>query len=91
MPPRVRPAAVNVYWGNLGNFTAFAGGVCGLAPAGTATISLAGNLWFVVAGTDGASTDGSWSRDLLGTEKNYTGTANACPAITQHVTNNDCP
>jgi len=85
------PAAVNVYWGNLGNFSTFAGGFCNLAPSGTATLSLPGSVWFVVAGTDGASTDGSWSRDGQGNEKNYAGASTACPAITQHVTNNDCP
>jgi hypothetical protein len=85
------PTAVNIYWGNLGSFSTFAGGVCGLAPTGTATISLAGNVWFVVAATDGAATDGSWSRDALGNEKNYSGAATACPAIIRHVTNNDCP
>ncbi len=85
------PTAVNVYWGTLGNFSTFSGGVCGLAPSGAATLSLPGNVWFVVAGTDGASTDGSWSRDQLGNEKNYTGASNACPAITRHVTNDNCP
>ena len=44
-----------------------------------------------VAGTDGGSTDGSWSRDALGNEKIYAGASSACPAITQHVTNNGCP
>ena len=77
--------------GQSGSFSTFAGGVCGLAPTGTATIPLAGNVWFVVAGTDGAATDGSWSRDPLGNEKNYSGAASACPAISQHVTNNNCP
>jgi hypothetical protein len=62
------PAAVNVYWGNLGNFSTFAGGFCGLAPSGSATITLAGNTWFLVAGTDGGSIDGSWSRDFFGNE-----------------------
>jgi hypothetical protein len=85
------PAAANVYWGNLGNFSSFAGGFCGLAPSGAATISLPGNVWFLVAGTDGASTDGSWSRDSLGNEKIYAGASAACPAIAQHVTNNNCP
>jgi hypothetical protein len=85
------PAAVNVYWGNLGNFADFAGGFCGLAPTGTTTISLPDHVWFVVAGTDGAATDGSWSRDSLGNELNYSGAMAACPAITQHVTNNNCP
>jgi hypothetical protein len=85
------PAAVNVYWGHLGDFTTFAGGFCGLAPGGPATVSLPGNVWFVVAGTDGAASDGSWSRDHLGSEKIYSGASAACPAITQHVTNNSCP
>jgi lysyl endopeptidase len=85
------PTAVNVYWGNLGNFATFSGGFCGLAPSGGTTISLPGSVWFLVVGTDGASTDGSWSRDSLGNEKNYAGAPAACPAITQHVTNNNCP
>jgi hypothetical protein len=85
------PAAVNVYWGTLGNFSSFAGGFCGLAPTGSATIALPDNVWFVVAGTDGVATDGSWSRDGAGNEKNYAGASAACPAIMQHVTNNDCP
>ncbi len=90
-PTQCPPAAVNVYWGNLGNFSTFAGGFCGLAPGGAATIALPDNVWFLVAGTDGASTDGSWSRDSMGNEKNYAGASTACPTITQHVTNNNCP
>src|SRR5207249_1020136 len=82
------PAAVNVYWGNLGNFSSFAGGFCNQAATGSATLPLAENVWFLVAGTDGASTDGSWSRDGLGNEKSYAGASGACPAITQHSTNN---
>ncbi len=85
------PDAVNIYWGNLGSFSTFAGGSCNQAPSGTATIALPENVWFVVAGTDGASTDGSWSRDGLGNEKSYAGASAACPAITQHSTNNGCP
>jgi subtilase family protein len=85
------PAAVNVYWGSLGSYTTFAGGFCGLAPSGSATISLGENVWFLLAGTDGGGTDGSWSRDYLGNEKSYSGASAACPAITQHVTNNGCP
>ena len=85
------PVVVNVYWGNFGNFTDFAGGFCGLAPSGTATISLPDDVWFLVVGTDGVSTDGSWSRDALGNELNYSGATMACPAITQHVTSGNCP
>jgi len=85
------PTAVNIYWGNLGNFSTFAGGFCNRAPSGSATINLSGSVWFLVAGTDGASKDGSWARDGLGNEKNYAGASAACPAVTQHVTNNGCP
>jgi subtilase family protein len=85
------PTAVNIYWGNLGSFSAFAGGFCNRAPVGSATVSLPDNVWFLVAGTDGASTDGSWSRDTLGNEKSYAGASAACPAITQHSTSNGCP
>jgi hypothetical protein len=85
------PAGVNVYWGNIGNFADFTGGFCGLASTGMTTISLPDHVWFVVTGTDGASTDGSWSRDPLGNELDYSGATAACPAITEHVTNNSCP
>ena len=85
------PAAVNIYWGNLGNFASFAGGFCGQAPSGSATITLPDNVWFLLAGTNGGSTDGSWSRDQLGNEKSYAGASASCPSITQHVTNNNCP
>jgi hypothetical protein len=85
------PTAVNIYWGNLGSFASFAGGFCGQAPSGSATITLPDNVWFLVAGTNGGNTDGSWSRDQLGSEKSYAGASAACPAITQHVTNNNCP
>jgi hypothetical protein len=85
------PAGVNVYWGNLGDFTTFTGGFCGLASNGMTTVALPDDVWFVVAGTDGAGTDGSWSREPLGNELNYSGATAACPAITAHVTNNSCP
>jgi hypothetical protein len=85
------PPTVNVYWGHFSSFTDFAGGFCGLEPTGTTTISLPDNVWFLVAGTDGVSTDGSWSRDGLGNELNYSGATAACPAITQHLTTGSCP
>ena len=85
------PVAVNVYWGSVGDFSTFSGGFCNQPATGNATISLPGDVWFVVAGTDGASSDGSWSRDGLGNEKSYAGASAACPAITLHSTNNGCP
>lgn len=83
-------AAVNVYWGVLGSFGAFAGGVCDLPDTGSATVALPDNVWFLVVSTDGGSTDGSWSRGGLGNELTYTGASAVCPAITRHVTTSGC-
>ena len=84
-------AAVNVYRGALGAYAAFNGGSCGLAPSGSATIPMPNNTWFLVAATDGASTDGSYAKGVTGNELFYAGASSACPAITAHVTNNACP
>ena len=83
--------AVSLYWGNLGDGSTFRGAVCGLPPAGSATLTLPQNVWFLVAATDGASTDGSYSRTRSGSELNYAGASLVCPAITRHLTNNGCP
>jgi len=88
---RCPATAVNVYRGAIGNYTAFTGGSCSLPPTGSATLALPNNAWFLVAATDGSSTDGSWGRTLTGAERGYAGASLACPAITQHVTNNGCP
>jgi len=86
------PAAeVNVYWGSLGSYGAFTGGVCGLPPTGTAIVSPPDNAWLVVVATDGVSVDGSYSRDAAGNERSYAGSGAVCPAITQHVTTGGCP
>ncbi len=84
-------AAVNVYHGAIGGYASFTGGHCGLPPTGSATIALPDNAWFLVAATDGASTDGSHGRKNDGGELSYGGAAAACPGITAHVTNNACP
>jgi hypothetical protein len=85
-------AAVNVYRGSLGSFASFTGGTCNLpGGAGAATVSMPDNSWFLVVATNGASTDGSYSRDSEGAELSYLGAQAACPAITQHVANNTCP
>jgi hypothetical protein len=49
------------------------------------------NSWFLVAATDGASTDGSYARGPNGAELFYSGAFAACPGITSHATNNACP
>ena len=84
-------SAVNIYQGALGNYAAFTAGNCNLPSTGSATLLLPDNVWFLVAATDGASTDGSWGRYPNGAERSYTGASIACPAITLHVTNNGCP
>ena len=90
---RCPAAAVNVYRGTIGTgaFGAFTGGSCGLPPTGSATVAMPNNSWFLVAATDGSHADGSWGRTPGGAERVYTGASTACPAITQHVTNNGCP
>ena len=84
-------AAVNVYRGSLGDFSRFTSGSCNLPPTGSATVPMPAGSWFLVAATDGSTTDGSWSRDLSGAEKSYAGASLACSAITEHVTSNGCP
>ena len=83
--------AVNIYHGVLGGFASFTGGHCGLPGTGSATIALPDMVWFIVAATDGASTDGSYGRTANGGEASYGGAGAACPGITAHVTNNACP
>lgn len=90
-PSQCVATAVNVYWGAIGNYATFTGGACGLPPTGSATVAVPANAWFLVVATDGASTDGSWARRLDGTERSYSGSGLACPAITQHVTSDGCP
>ena len=83
--------AVNLYQGVMGDFTTFTGGDCDLPPTGSATLSLPDDTWFLVVATDGASTDGSWSRDTDGNELSYGGASTACPAIANHLPTNACP
>jgi len=88
---RCPATAVNLYWGNLGDGSTFRGGLCNLPPTGSTTLVLPDNVWFLVAATDGVSTDGSYGRDASGNELGYAGVSQACPAVTRHLTNNGCP
>jgi hypothetical protein len=83
--------AVNIYRGAIGGYASFAGGHCGLPGNGSATIALPENVWFLVAATDGVSTDGSYGRAAGGGEASYGGSGAACSGIAAHVTNNACP
>ncbi|HEX5042274.1 MAG TPA: S8 family serine peptidase [Candidatus Polarisedimenticolaceae bacterium] len=83
--------AVNLYRGSLGSFGAFTGGTCGLPASGSATVTLPGNVWFLLAATDGAATDGSYGLTGTGAERVISGASTACPGTTQHVTTGNCP
>lgn len=84
-------AEVNVYWGPLGDYSAFTGGACGLPATGSATVTPPDDVWILVVNTDGSGTDGSWSRDGSGAELTYAGSSAVCPAITQHAPAGTCP
>ena len=84
------PAEINVYQGAIGDYSAFTTGHCGLPAAGSATLNIPDGSWFLIVGTDGVDTDGSWSRDRTGAEMSYTGATAACPSITQHLPGGLC-
>lgn len=88
---RCSGTAYNVYTGAIGDFSAFGSGFCNLPPTGVATLAIPDDSWFLVAATNGSDTDGSWARTAAGSELSYTGASVACPAITNHSTNNGCP
>jgi hypothetical protein len=87
---RCPASAVNLYRGAIGNYSAFTAGNCGLAPSGSTTQAIPNGSWFIIAAQSGAA-DGSYGLTPAGAELGYTGAATACPAITQHVTTNQCP
>jgi len=65
---------------------AVAGGVCGLGTTGSATWSgvPAGDLWFVVVGDDGATTEGSWGTDGTGAERGGVTASGVCGIVTRN-------
>jgi hypothetical protein len=69
----------------MGDFSMFTSGHCSLPQTGAATLAIPNDSWFLVTATDGASADGSWSRDPVGGELIYGGASTVCPAITQHL------
>ena len=82
---------VNIYRGAIGDYSTFTAGDCALPSTGTATVSMPDNSWFLVVNTDGAGTDGSWSRNPQGTELSYFGASSVCPAIMLHQPDGVCP
>jgi len=84
------PTEINVYQGAIGDYSTFTDASCGLAPTGSTTMSVPDDTWFLIVGTDGVDTDGSWSRDRIGAEMNYAGASTVCPAISQHLPGGVC-
>lgn len=80
-----------IHVGNIGDYSTFTAGQCGLAATGSATMTMPDDVWFLVVATDGATTDGGWSRDQAGNELSYDGASSVCPAIQQHVSSGSCP
>jgi len=83
--------AVNLYHGGLVSFAAFTGASCGLPPSGSATVAIPDNSWFLVAATNGGTTDGSYGKRATGVERTIDGASAVCPAIVQHVVKPGCP
>jgi galactose oxidase-like protein/concanavalin A-like lectin/glucanase superfamily protein/Big-like domain-containing protein len=87
------PAGHHVVYGNLSGLPTYqvAGGVCGLGGSGTFTWNgvPAGDLWFVVAGDNGLTTEGSWGSASTGPMKGAT--ASQVCGMTARVNLTTCP
>ncbi len=72
----------HIVYGNLASIASYSvgGGVCGLGTSGSYTWSgvPSGNLWFIVVGDDGASTEGSWGTLKGGGSRNGSNASGQC-------------
>jgi hypothetical protein len=72
----------HVIYGDLASVasTTVNGAACNLGTSGNASWSgvPAGDLWFVVVGDDGASTEGSWGTDGTGAQRGGTAASGQC-------------
>jgi hypothetical protein len=77
----------HVIYGDLGTVAsaAVAGATCNLGTSGSASWSgvPAGDLWFVVVGDDGGSTEGSWGTDSTGAERGGSAASGQCGIATR--------
>ena len=87
------PAGHHVVYGNLSGLPTYqvAGGVCGLGGTGAFAWNgvPGGDLWFVVAGDNGLSTEGSWGSASTGPMKGAT--ASQVCGMTARVNLTTCP
>ena len=72
----------NLIYGSLSNVASYAlsGSACSIGTSGSATWSGVppGNLYFLILGTDGAGTEGSWGLDSANQERNGTVPSGVC-------------
>jgi hypothetical protein len=84
----------HVIYGDLGSVasSAVSGAVCNLGTSGSASWSSvpAGDLWFVVVGDDGASTEGSWGTDGAGAQRGLFTASGQC-GLTTRDNSGVCP
>jgi hypothetical protein len=87
-------AAYALLHGELSNVASYAinGAACGLGISGTASWAgvPSGSLFFLMVGTDGASTESSWGRDGAGQERNGAVASGFC-GITLKDPSATCP
>jgi hypothetical protein len=84
----------HVIYGDLASVasTTVSGAVCNLGTSGSASWSgvPAGDLWFVVVGDDGASTEGSWGTDGAGAQRGLFTASGQC-GLTVRDNSGVCP
>ena len=85
----------NLFYGDLANVASYAydGAVCGLGTAGIADVpmptSASGNVFFLIASTDGAGSEGPHAYAAPGVPTSANGIGSC--GITQQVTSASCP
>ncbi|MCP3977850.1 MAG: hypothetical protein GY716_00775 [bacterium] len=89
-----RATDYNLLYGNLADVASYslAGSICGIGDTGSfdwASVP-AGDLFFLVVGTDGADMESSWGIDSVGNERNGGAASGECAAVAKD-TSNVCP
>jgi hypothetical protein len=87
-------ADYNLIYGNLADLSGYAvsGSACGIGTSGAYAWSSvpAGDLFFLVVGTDGAGVESSWGHDGLATERNGMAPSFTCSTVTKDISSS-CP
>ena len=87
-------SAYNLLYGNLADvaFYGLGGSECSIGTGGSYTWNgvPAGDLFFLVVGADGGSTESSWGVDGMGVERNGMGSSGEC-SVTEKLITATCP